>query len=175
MKGTLNTKLIFSKNRKYDELQCYCDSDWASSFCDRKSCTGYVYLWQGGPIAWHSKKQPTVALSTTEAEYMAITSASQEALWMKQLIDEILSESTSAIEIFCDNKGARDLCENGNYSARTKHIDIKYYFVRDLIEKNKIKISKVGTDSMVADSLTKALPIPKHTFCFNEMGLVNSK
>lgn len=173
LKGTLELKLVFAKDSKYDDLCCYSDSDWASNFCDFKSCTGYVFVWQGAAISWQSKKQPTVALSTAEAEYMALTSACQEAISLNQLKDEILGTKAIAIEIYCDNKGAIDLCVNGNYSAKTKHINIRLHFNRDLIEKRMVKITKIGTDLMVADGLTKAVPIAKHLFCLNGMGLKN--
>lgn len=172
LRGTLDAKLVFAKDSKYDELCCYSDSDWASSFCDYKSCSGFVTLWQGAAISWRSKKQTVVALSTAEAEYTALAIACQETLWLKQLIDEILGESSKPIEVFCDNKAAKDMCDNGNFSAKTKHINIKYHFIRDLVEKRIITISKMNTELMVADSLTKAVQIQKHVFCTKEMGLI---
>lgn len=78
LKGTLDYKLTFSRGSAYKDLCCYSDPDWGTSFCDRRSCTGYVFLWQGGAISWKSKAQPTVALSTTESEYMAMSAASQQ-------------------------------------------------------------------------------------------------
>lgn len=171
LKGTLDSKLVFAKDSKYDDLCCYSDSDWGSNFCDFKSCTGYVFVWQGAAISWQSRKQATVALSTAEAEYMALTNACQEAISLNQLKCEILNCNLAPIELFCDNKGAIDLCVNGNYSAKTKHINIRLHFIRDLIQKNRVKVTKIGTDLMVADGLTKAVPIAKHTYCINEMGL----
>ncbi|XP_031617619.1 secreted RxLR effector protein 161-like, partial [Contarinia nasturtii] len=85
IKGTLNCKLTFARDGKYGEMCAYSDADWASSFEDRRSCTGYVFLWKGGAISWSSKKQRTVALSTAESEYMALTAACQEAIWFDQL------------------------------------------------------------------------------------------
>lgn len=172
LKGTLNSKLIFARNSKYDELCCYSDSDWGSSFCDYKSCSGYVTLWQSGAVSWKSKKQSIVALSTAEAEYIALSAACQETIWLKQLKEEILGKSAKPIEVFCDNKGAKDLCDNGNFSAKTKHINIRHHFIRDLVENETIKISKMSTELMVADSLTKGVPIAKHDFCAKEMGLI---
>lgn len=113
LKGTLNTKLVFTKDRNETNLHGHCDSDWASSFVDRKSCTGYVFQWNLGAISWCSKKQSTVALSTAEAEYVALSAASQDAIALRQLVGEILGHSNQPIEIFCDNKGARDLTETG--------------------------------------------------------------
>lgn len=171
IKGTLNCKLTFARDSKYEDLCAHTDADWASSFCDRKSCSGYIFLWQGGAISWLCKKQPTVALSTVEAEYMSLSAACQEAYWLNQLKDEIIKDQKPILQIFSDNKGAIDLAQNGAYSAKTKHIDIRHHFIRDYIRKKIVKISKIGTDKMIADFLTKAVPIDKHTFCSLETGL----
>lgn len=171
LKGTLHYKLTYARDTKFDELCGYTDADWASSFVDLKSCTGYAFLWQGAAISWATKKQPTVALSTAESEYMSLSAATQEALWLSQLKKEILGGDWLPLEIFCDNKGAVDLTETGTFSLRTKHISIKHHFIRDCIVKHKIKVTKISTDLMVADNLTKAVAIQKHSFCLKEMGL----
>lgn len=127
-----------------------------------------------GAISWLCKKQPTVALSTTESEYMALSAAAQEAIWLTQLQAEIVDRVGTDVTIFCDNKSAINLTEKGTYSARTKHISIKHHFVRELVSSGKLKIQHINTLEMVADILTKALPISKHTFCAMKMGLVNA-
>ncbi|XP_036340619.1 secreted RxLR effector protein 161-like [Rhagoletis pomonella] len=119
LKGTLHYKLTYALDTKFDELCGYTDADWASSFVDIKSCTGYAFLWQGAAISWATKKQPTVALSTAESEYMSLSAATQEALWLSQLKKEILGGDWSPLEIFCDNKAAVDLTETGTFSLRT--------------------------------------------------------
>lgn len=106
---------MFSKNAK-DYVFGFCDADWASDVNDRKSCTGYVFLRSGGAISWNSKRQPTVALSTTEAEYMALSSATQESMWLKQFEDEIFG-SDKTMNIFCDSQSAISLANNNGYSA----------------------------------------------------------
>lgn len=172
LRGTIGVKLVFTKNGKHSNLCCYSDSDWGSSFCDYKSCSGFVTIWQGAAISWRSKKQTVVALSTAEAEYMALAAACQETLWLKQLREEVLGKSIEPIELFCDNKAAKDMCDNGNFSTKTKHMSIKFHFLRDLVEKQTIKISKINTERMIADSLTKAVQMQKHNFCAKEMGLI---
>lgn len=167
LKGTLNAKLTYTKQQKFVDLQGHTDADWASSFCNSKSCTGYAFMWQNAAISWACKKQPTVALSTTEAELMSLSAATQEALWINHLKDEILSDKQPTIELFCDNKGAVDL--TGTYSARVKHMDMRHYFIRDCIQNKQIKVTKIKTDFMIADNLTKAVPIQKHNFCSSNM------
>lgn len=171
LKGTLNCKLKYDRNSKITKLCGYTDADWGSSFIDSKSCTGYVFICQGGAVTWATKKQPTVALSTGEAEYMSVSAATQEALWLAQLKTEILDDEMSPLEIHCDNKAAVDLTEKGTFSPRAKHIAIRHHFIRDHVKKNNVKIVKITTDEMIADNLTKAVPIQKHQFCFREMGL----
>jgi len=171
LKATSDAKLVCTKDDGGDDLHGYADSDWASSFKDFKSCTGYVFLWQGAAVTWASKKQPTVALSTCEAEYMSLSAATQEALWLNQLKDEIINSGMTTIELRCDNKGAVDLTDTGTYSPRVKHIAIRHHFIRDYVEKHLIEITKVNTGEMVADNLTKAVSVEKHLFCSKKMGL----
>lgn len=169
MKGTLNCKLTYTKHGKFVDLQGHTDADWASSFCGSKSCTGYAFMWQNAAISWGCKKQPTVALSTTEAELMSLSAATQESLWINHLKDEILDDKQPTIELFCDNKGAVDLTGTGTYSARVKHMDMRHYFIRDCIQNKQIKVTKIKTDFMIADNLTKAVPIQKHNYCSGHM------
>ncbi|XP_077265780.1 uncharacterized protein LOC143899395 [Temnothorax americanus] len=115
LKGTLTVKLVYSKdgNRK---IEGYSDSDWANDESDRHSFTGNIFKFQGGPISWQNKKQRTAALSTTEAEYMALSATSQEALWLRELAMELDSDAVSSgITIYCDNKRAVDLAKNATY------------------------------------------------------------
>lgn len=163
LKATIDTKLTFTKKNN-NTLFGYSDADWAGDISDRKSTTGYVFCLSNGPISWSSKKQPTIALSTTEAEYMAMSSAVQEALWLTGLLSELYIVNYP-ITIFGDNKGAIDLSRNAKYQARTKHIDVRHHFVRDYVQKNVIKIDQVSTKEMVADMLTKSLPYDGHSFC----------
>lgn len=170
LKGTKNLRLMFSKNAK-DYVFGFCDADWASDVNDRKSCTGYVFLRSGGAISWNSKRQPTVALSTTEAEYMALSSATQESMWLKQFEDEIFG-SDKTMNIFCDNQSAISLANNNGYSARCKHIDIRHHYVRQKVCDKKCVIHYVNTDQNAADALTKSLQKRKFQHCRNMFGLI---
>ncbi|XP_035740329.1 secreted RxLR effector protein 161-like [Vespa mandarinia] len=119
LKGTLSTKLVFNieANRK---IEGYNDSDCANDADHRNSITGSIFLFQGGPISWQSKKQRTVALFTTEAEYIALSSTAQEALWLRVIAKELDPDAVLPVTIFCNNKGAIDLAKNTGYRPRTK-------------------------------------------------------
>lgn len=102
LKGTKSNKLCFNSNG--GNLEGFCDADWANDIDDRKSITGYVFVLSGGAISWQSRKQQTVALSTTEAKYMSLTSAAQEAMWLRGILKELKVIESSAVPIYSDNK-----------------------------------------------------------------------
>ena len=145
-------------------LMGYVDSNFAGNLDKRRSLTGYVFTFGKCAISWKSTLQPTVALSSTEAEYMAITEALKEAIWLKGFVGEILSIK-SLIIVYCDNQSAIHLTKNRMYRDKTKHIDIRYHFVRDVILEGKIVVEKIGTESNPADMLIKPLPIIKFKLC----------
>lgn len=113
----------------------------------------------GGAISWNCKRQPTIALSSTEAEYMATTTTIQEVIWVRNYLEEIFKEKLDSTIIFCDNKGALSILNNNSFSSRTKHIDIKSRFVQEHVESNEIKLEYLPTNCMPADMLTKATGI----------------
>lgn len=113
-----------------------------------------------GAISWKSKKQISVALSTTEAEYVSLSTCFQEAIWLQGLQTELIP-TMNKIKLFCDNQSALCLAKNHMYSARTKHIDVKHNFIRDLIEQKEFNIDYVTSDEMLADLLTKPLSLPR--------------
>lgn len=170
LKGTIDYKLKYSRDGNGMMVE-YTDSDWASEVDNRKSCTGFLFKLLNGAITWSSKRQPTEALSSTEAEYMALSSGVQEAVWLNQFGHELDSNFQDVIPIYCDNKSAIKLTECDGLRQRSKHIDVRYHFVRDKIRDGLINISYISTDQMAADNLTKAVPKEKHTFCLKEMGL----
>lgn len=173
LKGTIDYKLKFT----YDGMDIlgYTDSDWASDLDKRRSCTGYVFKLSDGAISWMSKRQPTVALSTTEAEYMAMSAATQEAIWLRQLYAELNHGTLKPLKLFCDNQGAIKMAGIDCYRARTKHIDIRHHFIREKINDKTIDIQYLPTNEMVADGLTKAVTKEKTEFCAMKMGLCYAK
>ncbi|KAH8356655.1 hypothetical protein KR084_002352 [Drosophila pseudotakahashii] len=159
--GTVTNKLSYCAGDL--PLVGYVDADWAGDASHRRSYTGFVFLMAGGPISWKSEKQDSVALSSTEAEYMALSSAVKEALHLRRLIIEIGCgrEDTPTI-IYGDNLSAQNLAKNPVYHARSKHIDIRYHFVREVIQQGDVKLKYVSTNDVIDDLLTKNLSKLKH-------------
>ena len=117
-----------------------------------------------------SKKQVVVALSTTKVEYMAATHASKEVVWLQRLCSE-LGFKQQVVRIDCDSQSAIFLAKNPAYHSRTKHIDVQYHFVRDMVESMKVLLEKVDTLENVADSLTKSVSTEKFSWCRVAMGI----
>ena len=138
-------------------LLAFTDSDWGGNDRDRRSVTGTIVKYKGSPVSWFSKRQATVALSTTEAEYMAISATVQEALWFRMWMKEVLNEQVK-IPVLCDNQGAIKMTKNEGDSQRTKHIDIRHHFIRDHVQKGAIIMKWIATEYQEADILTKRLP-----------------
>ncbi|XP_036327158.1 secreted RxLR effector protein 161-like [Rhagoletis pomonella] len=171
LKGTSDLKLTFGPNGKNSELHGYCDADWTSDIDDRKSCTSYVFKYQNGSISWTSKTHPAVAPSSAEAEYMALSAASQEAIWIQQFLAELTTDEVKPIKIYSDNQSAINMGQNEIYSPRTKHIDIRHHFVRECINNGNVKLEYTNTIQMVSDNLTKPVNNGKHAFCTKNFGL----
>lgn len=157
VKKTYSSKMTFTKSPSDLRLHAFCDADWASSLADRRSVTGYfVCLNENGPpVSWKSKKQASVALSTCEAEYMALSATCQEVTYLSRLTNEmILHEMDSAI-IKNDNQGALSLVKNPVQHPKSKHIDIRYHFIREHYRDGKIRLDYVPSADNIADIFTK--------------------
>ena len=148
--------------------------DWGSGE-DRKSIGGYAFGLNGAAISWNSKKPATVALSSTEAEYMALTQAVKESLWLQAILLDLgaLKHLKEIRNISIDNQGAIALARNPEFHARTKHIDIQYHFIREHIENGQIELTYCHTSEMTADIFTKALPQPAFTKDNLGLGLID--
>ena len=157
LKGSLNYELCFTKCVDGLQLTGFSDASWGSSD-DRKSITGYCFsLNKCGPfISWKSKKQSTVALSSCEAEYMALAATAQESLFLTQLLNDIdVNCQYEPVTIFDDNQGAIALVENPVHHQRSKHVDIKYHFIRTEVIRGKINVVYLPSEDMIADIFTK--------------------
>lgn len=173
LKGTINLKLCY-KRSAYSNILCgYVDSDWGGNdTTDRKSTTGYLFkLFDHCTITWCTKKQMSVAASSTEAEYMALYEGVREALWLKSLAISIHINIDKPIIIYEDNNGCISIANNPTNHKRSKHIDIKYHFSREQIEKNVIKLNYIPTGQQLADALTKPLPAITFQAMRRKMGL----
>lgn len=165
--GTINFSLYFHKGGKLN-LTAFADADWANDPTDRRSYTGFVVKLGNNVINWESRKQRCVALSSTEAEYLAITDVCKDICFIRSFLSEIIPNEYH-VTIFNDNQSAQKLLQVKEYChKRTKHIDIRYHFVKDLVQNNSVSVRYLQTDSMVADVLTKPLCTVKHeTFIKN--------
>ena len=169
LKGTKSLGLNFTKSDSNLEVYGYCDSDWGGSL-DRRSISGYCFMLQeNGPlISWKSCKQNIVALSSCEAEYIALTSAFKEARFLRQLFADINGREIQSVKLFGDNQGAIALAKNPVHHQRSKHIDIRYHFIRFDVEEGIVNLEYVPSSKNYADLFTKPLSSIK----FNDFALI---
>ncbi|KAG8502915.1 hypothetical protein CXB51_000770 [Gossypium anomalum] len=164
LRGTTDVCLQFGRTE--DRVIGYVDVDFPGDLDRRRSLTGHVFTIEGCAISWKVTLQTTATLSTTEAEYMAITEACKEVIWLKGLFSE-LNEDLQISTVFCDSQSAVFLTKDQMFHERTKHIDVRYHFVCDIIARGDIVVSKISTDENPADMMTKSLPITKFKHCLN--------
>ena len=158
LSGTINLGLTFDLHSSPTDIkpEIYTDSSWANDLETRRSTSGMVVKFNGNIISWSSRKQKTVAISSTEAEYMAASEATCEALWLRTWIREVFRIDVP-VTIYCDNQSAIALAKNDTFHQRTKHIDIRYHMIREHVASGAIQLKFVPTDEQEADILTKRL------------------
>ena len=155
IKGTLIYGLKFVARENDDDLYGFADANWAGDVDTRRSISGYVFMVANGVISWSSKKQSTVAKSTTEAEYVALSQATQEAIWLRRLLSDLGCKADGPTLINEDNQGAIEIARNPKFHNRTKHIDTTYHFIREKIVSKEIKVEYCSRHDMIADIMTK--------------------
>lgn len=156
--------VYISYSKKHPSISCFTDADWACDSCDRKSYSGFVMFISDGAVAWESKKQTVVALSSMEAEYVALCQGSKEVVFIRSLLDEIGFEefTKQPTPIYCDNQGANFMVKNPAVHKRSKHIDIKFHYIRDRYNDGSIDVHYVSSEQNAADIFTKALSKQKN-------------
>lgn len=170
LNGTLANGLKFKRAQQGEvAVKGYVDSDYAGNIDTRKSLTGYVFTLYGTAVSWKSVLQSVVALSTTQAEYIALAEAVKEAMWFRGIIDE-LGITQDSITIYCDSQSAIHLSKHQVYHERSKHIDVRLHFIRDVIESKEVKVEKIASEENPADALTKSLPFGKFKHCLDLIG-----
>ena len=172
LSGTRSYGIVYSKCPKGDPLfHGYADAALANSD-ECKSTTGYVYIAGNGAVTWSSKRQLIQAHSSTEAEYVALSEAACEACWLCNLYGELgLLEDVAPTRIRGDNEGSIAMSKNPVFHARTKHIDTRWHFIRELVQDEVVEIESCRDPDQTVDVLTKALPRPKHIKHVADMGL----
>ncbi|KAG6521833.1 hypothetical protein ZIOFF_018966 [Zingiber officinale] len=156
LQGTRKLGIKYVKEKE-NKLVGYTDSDWAGSLDDRKSTSGYIFCLGSKIISWVSKKQKTVSLSSAEAEYIAATDAACEAVWLRRILSDVEQKQEAPITIFCDNNSTIAMTKNPVFHARTKHIELRHHFIRDLVSDKKIQLKFINTNKQLADGFTKAV------------------
>jgi hypothetical protein len=152
------------------DLHGFLDENWVGDLDHRRSTSGYVFNLFGGEISWMSKRQVVVGLSTIEVEYMESTHASKESIWL-QILCSSIGLVQQDVRIYCNSHSEIFLAKIPTYHSKTKHIDIQYHFVRDMVEEKKVLLMKVETLNNVADSLKKSMRTEKFSWCRGSMGI----
>ena len=157
------------------DLVGYVDASFANNN-DRKSTSGFISFFNYGPIMWFSKKQSVVALSSTEAEYIALCLGSKEIVWLRNILKELkLINEDKPILIYEDNQATIMMAKSGSSTKRTKHIDIKYHFIKEQINNGVINLQYCETNSMIADLFTKPLQKIKFQELINRSGMLKAE
>jgi hypothetical protein len=169
LNGAIDQGITFDGNIGM-KLECWSNASWGGEE-GRESVSGFVLTIAGGAVSYSSKKQNSVALSSTESEYMALLHCLKEQIWLLRLLGEIGYDISDQNIIYCDNQSAIALSNNPAHHARTKHIDIQYHFVRNCVEDGKTRLEYCPTEDMVADGMTKVLGPERHQKLSRMMGM----
>ena len=170
IRGSIDFGLRFTYSDEF-VLSGFADADWAGCVDTRKSTSGEFFKLGNNPISWRSKKQSIVALSSCEAEYVSLCSATQEVVWLRRLLKSVGFTQNNPTTMYEDNQGAICLSKKSKDHSRTKHVDVKYHYTREIIEKNIVTLKYCPTGDMIADTLTKGLPKPAFEKFRAEMGV----
>ncbi|KAJ3705098.1 hypothetical protein LUZ61_008803 [Rhynchospora tenuis] len=157
IRGTTSLGLFYSSTNEFG-IYGYSDSDWSGDVDDRKSTSGFVFYIGDTAFTWLSKKQPIVTLSTCEAEYVAAATCVTHAIWLRRLLEEINFRQEGVTQIYVDNKSAIELAKNPVHHERSKHIDVRFHFIREQVKKRNVELSFIKSEDQVADIFTKPLP-----------------
>ncbi|CAL5326432.1 unnamed protein product [Camellia sinensis] len=170
LKGTTGLG-VFYKNGWCEDLVGYADSEYTRDLEDRKSTSGYLFILGSGAIAWSSRKQPIVTLSTTETEFVAAAACASQAVWMKRILEKLSLEESKCTTILCDNSSTIKLSKNPVLYGRSKHIDVRFHFLRDLTREGAVELVYCGTQDQLADMMTKPLTLDAFQRSRSQLGV----
>jgi transposase InsO family protein len=172
LRGTTSCGITYTgADAALPHLTCYGDADYAGCLDDRRSVSGYALTLCGGAISWASRKQRTTALSTVEAEFMAMTDVAKDVVWWRSFLGEIGLDMRQPTEVLCDNMGTLALAANPTHHEKTKHFAVRQQYVRELLDNGDITVAHIASQHNAADNLTKALTKVKHSDCMTILGM----
>ena len=174
LKGTSDYGIMYKRSSSTD-LIAYTDSDYAGDSDDRRSTSGYVFLLGSGAISWASKKQPIVTLSTTEAEFVAAAGCASQMVWMRRVLEQLGHVQRKSTTIMCDNSSTIKLSKNPVLHGRSKHIDVRFHFLREFANEGIIELKYCGTEEQIADVMTKPLKLESFQKYRKEMGMTRAE
>ena len=170
LKGTFDYGIMYKK-RSSNDLVAYTDSDYAGELDDRKSTSGYVFLLSSGAVSWLSKKQPIVTLSTTEAEFVAAARCASQVVWMRRVLEQLGHVQKRGTLVMRDNNSTVKLSKNPVMHGRSKHIDIRFHFLREFAKDRIVELLHCGTEELTADVMTKPLKLDSFQKFRSQMGI----
>ena len=173
VRGTITYGLRYTSS---SGVMCvgYADSDWVGSTVDRKSTSSYCFNMGSTMISWSSRKQGSIAQSTTEAEYIVASDACKEAVWVRKLLSDLFGGKLESTIIYCVNQSCIKLSENSVFHDSPKHIEMKYHFIRDLVQRGTLKLQYIRTYQQIADTLTKPLTTMKFVYFRDKLGMAEN-
>ncbi|GJP86850.1 hypothetical protein CLOP_g16824 [Closterium sp. NIES-67] len=172
LKGGVNSGIFFqTQPQSQVQLVGFSDADYAGDSASRRSHSGYVFCLNGAAISWQSKRQPVVALSTTESEYISLCQCIQEGVWLRRLFGEFGHDHAGGVPVFVDNQSAIALAQNACLHGRTKHMQVRWHFIREMVAAGEVILQWCPTNRQAADILTKSLPFERHGVCMTLLGM----
>jgi len=158
---TASMKLVLGSKCNSITINGFVDADWAGDRDQRKSRSGYIIYLNSSPIIWSSKLQSTIALSSTEAEYVSLSMCARDILWLRNVLFEVGFPQEEPSVVYEDNQACIMIAENSKGNTGIKHVDLKIHFIKDVIKSKHIQLRYIPTKRMVADFFTKQLPAPR--------------
>ena len=173
LKGTINKGLFYPRNNNL-KLRAFCDADWGTCKDSVRSLTGFCVFLGSLLVSWKTKKQKTVAKSSTEAEYHSMSATTSELEWLSHLMEDFCLDPQLPIVLHCDNKAAMHIAANPVFHERTKHLRINCHYTRDKVMEGFLKTSHVPSQEQLVDLLTEPLGELQHNYLCSRLGLVDS-
>lgn len=171
VKGTTEHGIFYERREGSTSLVAYTDNNYAGDLDDQKSTSGFVFLISSGAVSWSSKKQSVVSLSTTEAEYIAAALSACQCIWLRRILEQLGAEEKEGTDIFCDKSSTIQLSKNPVFHGRSKHIGVRFHFLRDLVNEGTVKLKFCCSEEQVADIMTKPLKLEQFEKLRNMLGM----